>query len=58
MGGLASVLWGLASVLWGDNINIVEVAQYSGDKDAKYYESSLRFAIRSTTSQASSVDHS
>ena len=51
----------------GDNISTVEVAQYSGDKDLKYYEFSnnleivseslFRFEIRSTTSQASIVDH-
>ena len=29
---------GLPSVLWGDNISNVEVIQYSGDKDLKYYE--------------------
>ena len=44
-------MWGKASVQWGylqysgdtfstvgDNISTVEVAQYSGDNDLKYYE--------------------
>ena len=51
----------------GDNISTVEVAQYSGDRDVKYYEFSIKprhlfqslfcFKIRPTTSQASIVDH-
>ena len=51
----------------GDNISTVEVAQYSGDKDLKYYEFSknleifpralFRFEIRSATSQDSIADH-
>ena len=36
--GVSSVQWGIPSVQWGDNISTVEVAQYSGDKDLKYYE--------------------
>ena len=74
MGGIPSVQWGgylqysggITSVQWGDNISTVEVAQYSGDKDLKYYEFSknlkesrnlfqslFRFEIRSATSQDS-----
>ena len=51
----------------GDNISTVGLAQYSGDKDLKYYEflkesqnlfqSLFLFEIRSTTSQDSIVDH-
>ena len=51
----------------GDNISTVEVAQYCGDKDLKYYEffkesrnlfqSLFRFEIRSATSQDSIADH-
>ena len=55
---ITSVQWGIASVLWrvfstlednistcGDNISTVEVAQYSGDKDLKYYEFSKNLEI-------------
>ena len=70
--GVTSVLWRVFSTVGdtfstvGDNISNVEVAQYSGDKDLKYYEFSknleffqslFRFEIRSTTSHASIVDH-
>ena len=43
--GIPSVQWGITSVQWGDNISTVEVAQYSGDKDFKYYEFSKNFKI-------------
>ena len=57
--GIASVQWrdtfstvGVPSVQWrdtfstvGDNISTVEVAQYSGDKDLKYYEYSKNLEI-------------
>ena len=66
-GGYLQYSGGTSSVQWEDNINTVEVAQYSGGKDLKYYEFSkktrnlfqslFRFEIRSTTSQASYVDH-
>ena len=44
-GGITSVQWGITSVQWGDNISTVEVAQYSGDKDLKYYEFSKNLVI-------------
>ena len=49
--GIASVLWrafstvGSALVLWGYNNSTVEVIQYSGDKDLKYYEFSKNLEI-------------
>ena len=43
--GIPSVQWGITSVQWGDNISTVEVAQYSGDKDLKYYEFSKNLEI-------------
>ena len=65
-GGYLQYIGGTFSTV-GDNISTMEVAQYSGDKDLKYYEFSknlyiffrslFRFKIRFTTSQASSVDH-
>ena len=58
MRGITSVQWGITSVLWrvfstvgdtfstvGDNISTVGVAQYSGDKDLKYYEFSKNLEI-------------
>ena len=52
---------GLASVLWGDN-STVEVIQYFEilrmfKESQNLFQSLFRFAIRSTTLQASSVDH-
>ena len=43
--GEPSVQWGIPSVQWGDNISTVEVAQYSGHKDLKYYEFSKNLEI-------------
>ena len=57
--GSCSVQWGITSVQWGipsvqqrvsfstvgDNISTVEVIQYSGDKDLKYYEFSKNLEI-------------
>ena len=56
--GITSVQWGITSVLWrvfstvgdtfstvGDNISTVEVTQYSGDKDLKYYKLSKNLEI-------------
>ena len=56
--GDTSVLWRVFSTVWdtfstvgdnistvGDNISTVEVAQYSGDKDLKYYEFSKNLEI-------------
>ena len=51
MCGKASVLWMLLSTVGDsfstveDNISTVEVAQYSGDKDLKYYELSKNLEI-------------
>ena len=36
--GIISVLWRVSFSTVGDNISTVEVIQYSGDKDLKYYE--------------------
>ena len=69
-GGITSVLWrvfstvggylqysgGITSVQWGDNISTVEVAQYSGDKDLKYYEFSKNLEIFSRAYFASKSD--
>ena len=60
--GITSVLWrvfstvGIPSVQWGDNISTVEVAQYSGDKDLKYYEFSKNLEIFSRAYFASKSD--
>ena len=40
----------------GDNISTVEVAQYSGDKDLKYYEFSKNLEIFSRAYFASKLD--
>ena len=69
MRGITSVQWGITSVLWrvfstvgdtfstvGDNISTVEVAQYSGDKDLKYYEFSKNLEIFSRAYFASKSD--
>ena len=55
-GGIPSVQWGITSVQWGDNISTVEVAQYSGDKDLKYYEFSKNLEIFSRAYFASKSD--
>ena len=55
-GGIPSVQWGITSVQWGDNISTVEVAQYSGDKDLKYYEFSKNLVIFSRAYFASKSD--
>ena len=57
-GGIPSVQWGITSVQWGDNISTVEVAQYSGDKDLKYYEFSKNLEIFSRAYFASKSDRS
>ena len=54
--GITSVQWGITSVQWGDNISTVEVAQYSGDKDLKYYEFSKNLEIFSRAYFASKLD--
>ena len=54
--GVPSVQWGIPSVQWGDNISSVEVAQYSGDKDLKYYEFSKNLEIFSRAYFASKSD--
>ena len=46
----------IPSVQWGDNISTVEVAQYSGDKDLKYYEFSKNLEIFSSAYFASKSD--
>ena len=62
MWGITSVQLGITSVLWrvfstmGDNISTVEVAQYSGDKDLKYYEFSKNLEIFSRAYFASKSD--
>ena len=58
IGGITSVLWrvfstvgdtfntvGITSVQMGDNISAVEVAQYSGNNDLKYYKFSKNLEI-------------
>ena len=55
-GGITSVQWGITSVQWGYNISTVEVAQYSGDKDLKYYEFSKNLEIFSRAYFASKSD--
>ena len=54
--GIPSVQWGITSVQWGDNISTVEVAQYSRDKDLKYYEFSKNLEIFSRAYFASKSD--
>ena len=44
-GGIPSVQWGDNISTVGDNISTVEVAQYNGDKDLKYYEFSKNLEI-------------
>ena len=69
MWGITSVLWRVFSTVGGylqysggnistvgDNISTVEVAQYSGDKDLKYYEFSKNLAIFSRAYFASKSD--
>ena len=55
-GGYLQYSGGITSVQWGDNISTVEVAQYSGDKDLKYYEFSKNFEIFSRAYFASKSD--
>ena len=61
-GGITSVLWRVFSTVGdtfstvGDNISTVEVAQYSGDKDLKYYEFSKNLEIFSRAYFASKLD--
>ena len=55
-GEIPSVQWGITSVQWGDNISTVEVAQYSGDKDLKYYKFSKNLEIFSRAYFASKSD--
>ena len=47
---------GGCSVQWEDNISTVEVAQYNGDKDLKYYEFSENLEIFSRAYFASKSD--
>ena len=67
--GITSIQWRITSVLWrvfstvedtfstvGDNISTVEVAQYSGDKDVKYYEFLKNLEIFSRAYFASKSD--
>ena len=67
--GITSVLWRVFSTVGGylqysgdnistvgDNISTVEVAQYSGDKDLKYYEFSKNLKIFSRAYFASKSD--
>ena len=67
--GITSVLWRVFSTVGdtfstvgddistvGDNISTVEVAQYSGDKDLKYYEFSKNLEIFSRAYFASKSD--
>ena len=69
MQGITSVLWRVFSTVGdtfstigntfstvGDNISTVEVAQYSGDKDLKYYEFSKNLEIFSRAYFASKSD--
>ena len=56
MGGYLQYSGGITSVQWGDNISTVEVAQYSGDKDLKYYEFSKNLEIFSRAYFASKSD--
>ena len=69
MQGIQSVLWRVFSTVGdtfstvggnistvGDNISTVEVAQYSGDKDLKYYEFSKNLEIFSRAYFASKSD--
>ena len=67
--GITSVLWRVFSTVGdtfstvgdnistvGDNISTVEVAQYSGDKDLKYYEFSKNLEIFSRAYFTSKLD--
>ena len=54
--GIPSVQWEIPSVQWEDNISTVEVAQYSEDKDLKYYEFSKNLEIFSRAHFASKSD--
>ena len=60
--GITSVQWSILSTVGdtfsteGNNISSVEVAQYSGDKDLKYYEVSDNLEIFSRAYFASKPD--
>ena len=60
--GITSVLWRVFSTVGdtfstvGDTISTVEVAQYSGDKDLKYFEFSKNLEIFSRAYFASKSD--
>ena len=56
VGGYLQYSGGITSVQWADNISTVEVAQYSGDKDLKYYEFSKNLEIFSRAYFASKSD--
>ena len=56
MGGYLQYSGGITSVQWRDSISTVEVAQYSGDKDLKYYEFSKNLEIFSRAYFASKSD--
>ena len=56
IGGIPSVQWRDNISTVGDNISTVEVAQYSGDKDLKYYEFSKNLEIFSRAYFASKSD--
>ena len=56
MRGITSVQWGDNISTVEDNISTVEVAQYSGDKDLKYYEFSKNLEIFSRAYFASKSD--
>ena len=55
-GGYLQYSGGITSVQWGGNISTVEVAQYSGDKDLKYYEFLKNLEIFSRAYFASKSD--
>ena len=68
--GITSVLWRVFSTVGdtfstvgdtfstvGDNISTVEVAQYSGDKDLKYYEFSKNLEIFYFASKSDRLHH-
>ena len=54
--GIPSVQWGISFSTVGDNISTVEVIQYSGDTDLKYYEFSKNLEIFSRAYFATKSD--
>ena len=56
--GIPSVQWGVSFSAVGDTISTVEVAQYSGDKDLKYYEFSKILEVFSRAYFTSKSDRS